>query len=316
MAPRAASRRRLGALAAGVLAFLGACGSGGEDSSRALYELERLAFVPPAACTIDGYRPPYHDHSLDAAILVDLYEVTRGDWLRGEVVLPEEALAAWDEQTDAQSVEWPATWMTRAEAREFARGRGMRLLTAREWIHVALGRRVHAFPYGASYQEAWANTLDLGLRRPVPVGTFESGRSRAYGAYDLAGNAAEWVDGWVPGYGDRDERTPGTGCALGGSYNDRLRRTYGPSLAFFSVTLDPEHRAADVGLRCAADAREYLWAMAPRWGSGADAERRVRRVAEDWVRSAGRDAVLAVVRELADRDGAPEEIGWLLDGAR
>ncbi len=97
---------------------------------------------------------------------------------------------------------------------------------------------------------------------------------------------------------------------MGGGFHDKLRRTFGEaeavnSLAFNAVTLDPGHRAADVGMRCIAPARDYLWARAGDWGGGAEVRARVAAVSRGWVRSAGRGSVLRVLEDLAGNGGAP-----------
>jgi formylglycine-generating enzyme required for sulfatase activity len=305
-------------------------------------ELENLAFVPPAVRSIPGYPGPYADCTLEHALLVDRFEVTRGDWLfyaGGSAAAEGDAAAArWQEvgahlagetSPGAQGtdrgrlrLDWPATWMTRVEARAFAAQRGMRLPTAREWVHVAVGRSMLRYPYGTNSQVAWANTAELGLGELASVGTFESGRSSS-GCYDLLGNAAEWVDGWLPGHDeslfeagpDGSFGPEGEACAFGGSYRELTRPTFRPYLEFNAVTLDPGHRGDDLGLRCAADAAQYLWERAGDW-RGADAERRVAAVARGWAETVGREPVARLLEELAARPGAPEPLRWLLEGAR
>src|SRR6185295_18284062 len=84
-------------------------------------------------------------------------------------------------------------FMTLPEARAFADSRGMRLLTAREWIRIACGTRALPYPWGGTEASSVANTLNLGVGRPLPVGTFEQGRT-PLSTYDMAGNVWEWVE--------------------------------------------------------------------------------------------------------------------------
>ena len=75
--------------------------------------------------------------------------------------------------------------MDELEAERFAAWRGMRLLTPGEWLFCALGAERRLFPWVAyERQDSVANTLDLGLGRPCPVGTFEGGRTPGE-VYDL-----------------------------------------------------------------------------------------------------------------------------------
>jgi len=296
-----------------------------------LLELERLSFVPAAKRRIAGYGSEYADLDLDHALLVDRYEVTRGDWLRlAPEDLAEEVVTGWGPLDAAsESLTWPATWMTFDEAQAFAELRGMRLPTAREWLFVAVGSSVTAYPWGPRGEESVSNSLGLGLKRLAAVGTFESGKAPTLGVYDLVGNAKEWVDGWVPSAEEdppRDKNVlppaplmpPDAVSALGGSYLDRRRTTFGPGikiqLVFNATSFAHEQRAADLGFRCVADAREYLWANAGRWGSDETARRRVVAVARRWSEAGGPLQLKRVLDELAARDGAPRGIGWLLEG--
>ena len=284
--------------------------------------------MPAAVRSIPADYGPYADCTLGRALLVDRYEVTRADWLlHAPGGGPSPAAERWRggaAAPPAETLEWPATWMTRAEARAFAERRGMRLLTAREWVHVAVGRSVSPlrYPYGINSQVAWANTAELGLWRLAPAGTFESGRAPS-GCYDLLGNAAEWVDGWLPGHDEavfdaqRIRGPEGQACAFGGSYREITRPTFqAKRLEFNAVTLDPEHRADDVGLRCAADAAEYLWARAADWGGGPEARRRVAAVARGWAEAGAREPVTRLLEDLVQRPLALEGLAWLLEGVR
>lgn len=324
-----------------VLAVLlgSACGSASESATDALLDLERLSLVPAGVRTIQGYADPFATHVVEHALLVDRYELTRGDWLRAA---PEgfatEVGAKWTAPEGAvpeDTLAWPATWMTQAEAREMAALRGMRLPTPSEWVFVVVGASVTPYPWGRTKEVSVCNTLGLGLDRLAAVGTFESGRAPTPGIYDLVGNAKEWVDGWVP-----DEewlqdwartRPPagpifapapdGMASAMGGSYQDRLRETFGPSirgdrLVFHATTLHPDHRADDLGFRCVADARSYLWETADAWGRSEAARARIAAVARRWAESADPRQVARLLEELAAREEAPVQIAWLLEGTR
>ena len=264
------------------------------------------------------------------AILVDRFEVTRADRRYYLADVDTTGGLKWSVGTDEfrdQTRDRPAAFLTREEAALLGERRGMRLLTAREWIHVAIGKRPdsHPFPWGKAQKSA-ANTLDFGLGDPTAVGTFENGKSEPFGCYDLHGNVQEWVSDRVACYEDpgHEEVVPvdprEVGCALGGGFNDRGRATFGPDssdyLAFHGKALDPGHRARDLGVRHAADAREYLWRFASQWGEGESSRARVNAVGRHWAEVSGRDSVLLVLDDLAVRPGAPPSIGWLVDGAR
>jgi formylglycine-generating enzyme required for sulfatase activity len=253
-------------------------------------------------------------------LLVDRYEVTRSDWKAWRAAGPERDanLAGYEASWAPPTSDWPASYMTLAEARAFASSRGMRLPTAREWLRVACGtsERPYDYPWGGSLARSVANTLELGLGNPAPVGTFEQGRT-PLSIYDMAGNVWEWVEDPIAIPRDDLERgpylDPELAWAMGGSHLAYLRRLYDDAKGFnyfFEQDLDPRTRSRDLGLRCCADAEEYLWSRATRWG-GEGSEPRLRAVGAAW----GRDAV-PLLEGLAGKPGAPAGLRFLLDGAR
>jgi len=202
----------------------------------------------------------------------------------------------------------------------------MRLPTATEWIHVAVGRGDLYYPWGQD-QSSVANTVETGLGHPTAVGTFESGKGRPFGCYDLVGNVWEWVDGSVPGYLDvvGDEldavrQDPTRVTAMGGAFNSKRRPNYEwdriqQRYRFHATRRDRGALSTSIGVRMAADAGEYLWRHAPNWGTDEAARRRVQSVGRRW--SADRTArtgLRALLASLLEREGAPEALGWLLEG--
>lgn len=256
------------------------------------------------------------------ALLVDRFEVGRDEWRRWYVArsgskdpLLVEVMRAWA----PESSDWPASFMNLDEARRFAAARGMRLLTACEWIRAACGPRRHPWPWGYSSQSSTANTLDLNLGRPVATGTFEQSQS-PQSICDLLGNVWEWVD-------DPIRVTEGgvgsSSWAMGGSFLSHPRRSielveeFDPATsrriqrwAFHQQDLHPATRSSDVGLRCAADAAEYLWRHAASFEAAASASERLTEIGRSWGR-----ASLPLLEELAARPAAPRALSWLRDGA-
>lgn len=283
------------------------CGGPSADEERALARLERLIFVPPGVCSLGlgGL-----DCSNQDALLVDRYEVTRGEWIAHLAQAPRLAGGPGEpvwERWDADSETLPATFMTQAEALDFAANEGMRIPTQREWLRISAGTRAQPWPWGTSPARSVANTLDLGIPGALGVGTFEAGATPS-GVYDLIGNAREWVT--------VDESADGTSelaAAMGGSWLSHQEplfdwdQTRGLRLAALEV--DPRHRSIDLGLRLTATAAEYLKREASSWGASPGSAERVRAVGERWGRPA---------EELLQRlsgEGA-RGIGWLLEGAQ
>ena len=311
--------RVVGCLALLSAAFA-ACGGPEGDPTEALAVLDRLAFVAPGECRLLGRDGVDLVCANGEALLVDRLEVTRGEWAAWSATSsgaaatgedPNRAVVAdaWPEAVDS----WPASALTLAEARAYAASRGMRLPTAREWIRVASGTRAQPFPWGLARASAVANTVELGLGRPVPSGTFEQGASPD-SVYDLLGNVAEWVEDPIASAGGGDDVRP-LAWAMGGSFATRLWKIYEPDesgrTTVVQVDLDPGTRSADVGLRCVASARAWLAEQTPDLGATQRERDGLRRIGARW----GRDAV-QLLEDLAGRPGAKLALRWLLEGAR
>lgn len=316
-----------------LLPFIAACAGEAAPESRALYELERLAFVPPAECILW----PSSDLSVTKPLVFDRFELTRAD-LR--YYWPERRSRAesirW--QTEAaldnpERSDWPAA-LDFHEAEELAALRGMRLPTPIEWLHVAVGRRDYQQPWGGSGREFFANTVvlqdgeDYSLKSPSSVGTFENGKSQPFGCYDLLGNAWEWVDGIVLGCvrsdlgADELDDLGGTmTCVMGGAYDTRWRPTYELDRTlnqqrFHARRQDKRTLGPSFGARMCADAEPYLWAQAPGWGSSSSARERVRAVGRRWAEAdaLARSALRALLADLRARPGSHQALAWLEEG--
>ncbi|RMH05148.1 MAG: hypothetical protein D6702_01230, partial [Planctomycetota bacterium] len=151
----------------------------------------------------------------------------------------------------------PATGLDRGEAAAWAAARGFRLPTLAEWRHLAGDGPVS----GSRLPSLAANTLDLGLGQPLPVGVFELGRT-ADGLYDLDGNVWEWVADEAPApFG-----LPPRALACGGSFASLARIGHAGRGAV--RLLEPGERADDLGFRLVTEAASWLrdW-IEPLWSS-------------------------------------------------
>ncbi|MCC7015380.1 MAG: SUMF1/EgtB/PvdO family nonheme iron enzyme [Planctomycetes bacterium] len=279
-------------------------------------EIEGLAFVPAGQISLAIAGRGSATLEVPNALLVDMYESTRGEWRafrRARAALVASELSELVDGWDDASADWPASGMNQIEAAEFARWRGMRLPTAGEWLYFASGPQRFAFPWGSTDQRSIANTLELGLDRPAAVGTFEAGRSPQQ-IYDLLGNVAEWTADAAP---SRDVLPGDTRVsAMGGSFRNRSRpivdeRQVEGQNEVHARTLARESRADDIGVRCCVDASSYLGERLLALRPDAAARARLVAVGRRWGRRA-----LPVLEGLAARPGAPSALMALLEGAR
>ncbi|QDU67014.1 formylglycine-generating enzyme family protein [Engelhardtia mirabilis] len=287
-----------------------------EDGSRSLFEVERMAFVAAGSAQLPFEAAAGADYGSSVDLLVDRFEVAREDWAHWTGAPPEpDGLSTGLAYTGAGRETWPA-FASFHQAREFAQLRGMRLPTAREWLWIAAGPRALEYPWGVLPQASVANTLELDLRRPVAVGTFEQGRS-PNGCYDLAGNVAEWVelDGMTLGQGLMPLFDVET-AVMGGSYLSKLRPLFGREPGstrqrIAGEVLTPGTRGVELGLRCVADAESFLLDTSGEWRDVPDARERLERLGQRWGTPAR-----PLLERIADPSDPRDPLNWLLEGAR
>ena len=164
-------------------------------------------------------------------------------WGRGERPV---VGVSWSE---AQSY---ADWLTRQSGKRY------RLPSEAEWEFAAQAGMRSAYPWGFGMEPGRALCFDCGSqcdnRSTAPVGSFAP---NAFGLYDTAGNALEWVaDCYVNGYegAPTDGRPRGDGdcanrVARGGAYNKPA-----PSLKTIArAKFVPETRLNSLGFRVARE---------------------------------------------------------------
>jgi eukaryotic-like serine/threonine-protein kinase len=126
----------------------------------------------------------------------------------------------------------PRTNVTRDEAQRVCVSAGKRLCTPREWEKACRGTKGASYPYGSSFTPELCR-VRLGSP-PGPAGATPTCQS-ASTAFDMSGNAAEWVASGPP-----------RGASSAGTQDGRCSRP---------IPMPDLGHATDVGFRCCADVR-------------------------------------------------------------
>jgi formylglycine-generating enzyme required for sulfatase activity len=172
-------------------------------------ECEELVVVPPGefdmGSTTSPAEMPLHHVAIAQPFAIGRREVTFAEWdqcvaAEGCKYSPDDhgwgrgdrpvIDVSWD---DAQSF---IAWLSKKT------GQAYRLPSEAEWEYAARGGAASPYWWGRDVGTGRANCQDCGgaaaARQTVPTGSF---RPNAFGLYDTAGNAAEWVqDCWNPSY--------------------------------------------------------------------------------------------------------------------
>jgi formylglycine-generating enzyme required for sulfatase activity len=190
---------------------------------------------------------------------IDKYEVTIAEYKEFVNATGGEAPEYWRFSPHLSEIgAYPVSEVSWHSAEAYCRWKGKRLPTEAAWEKAARGRDGRRFPWGNSFDPERAN--GVGMRDgPLPVGSFESGKS-PYGVYDMAGNVAEWTTDWYRRYPGNEYNDPDYGEKLkvtrGGSWgSEHYAMEYYMRTSDRSQLVPLDEKYIDIGFRCAKDAR-------------------------------------------------------------
>lgn len=190
---------------------------------------------------------------------IDRFEITNNQFKRFIDASRAHPPEIWEGDTYPKGYgNYPITGVSWHEASHYCNWAGKRLPTEAEWEKAARGIDRLEFPWGDDFDPKKANTGASGIGHLLPVGSYPEGIS-PFGAYDMSGNAWEWVEDWYqpyPGsddqnnkYGQKSKVFRGGGYGGGGGH-------YALPLFYrtaYRSSIPPDESYMDLGFRCVKD---------------------------------------------------------------
>ena len=249
-------------------------------------------------CSVDGRESPYHEVYLDGYVIDKFEVTSEFYMACHEAGHCSEGNGSTGYITDCQATNfgWQLTWtgyeyyplpgresypancVNYDDAISYCSWKDKRLPTEAEWEKAARGTDGRIFPWGSALPTCeravvigWVHWPDAananefgvvegygcGAETTWPVGSIEQGAS-PYGAMDMLGNVAEWVNDWLdvdyyemtPAGGWINPEGPSSGSdrmLRGGSFNTLVRHLRVSD----RYEQEPSHRVGSSGFRCA-----------------------------------------------------------------
>ncbi len=217
----------MGAFGLGLIIFAGIkLFSGGEKPKQAATETENAVETPTPALGIDSSMLSEKDGMTLVYVPEGEFEMGSEDGESNESPAHTVYLDAfWIDQTEVTNAQYgacvqsgscgqpaytshfdnsnyddhPVVYMNWGDAQDYCEWAGRRLPTEAEWEKAARGDDGRTYPWGENIFCSQANYWDCGYGEfspTSPVGFYGTAGASPYGAYDMAGNAWEWVADW------------------------------------------------------------------------------------------------------------------------
>jgi serine/threonine-protein kinase len=158
-----------------------------------------LVYVPAGEFTMgsndgDPDEKPIRTVTLDA-FWIDQTEVTNSQYVQcvnaGKCTRPINT----DHFNNSDYTNHPVVYVNWDQAKAYCLWAGRDLPTEAQWEKAARGTKAYTYPWGNESPNKTLLNYSLSLGDTTQVASYESGKS-LYGAYDMAGNAWEWVNDW------------------------------------------------------------------------------------------------------------------------
>ena len=145
----------------------------------------------------DQYERPAHKVTVKP-FFMDQYEVTNEDYAKFVKATANRAPSNWANGNYPDgAARKPVTGVTWDDATAYAKWAGKRLPTEEEWEFAARGTDGRLYPWGNEWKSGLANA-DGVSNGMVDVGTYKG--ASPFGAYDMVGNAWEWMSSKLAAY--------------------------------------------------------------------------------------------------------------------
>ncbi|MCK9458865.1 MAG: SUMF1/EgtB/PvdO family nonheme iron enzyme [Proteobacteria bacterium] len=226
-------------------------------------EAPGMVYVPEGEFVMGGEwgewdEEPRHVVRLDA-FYIDAYEVTNEEYQRCIDARRCDPQAHRGDRS-VMGPRQPVVAVGWDDAVRYCKWAGKRLPTEAEWEKAARGTDERRFPWGDEWRREWVNLhgLEDGFAATAPVGSFPSNVS-PYGAYDMAGNAWEWVSDFHDKHYYRTSPRENPKGPKAGERRVMRGGSWLYDVPFFAVATNrspgrPKVHKISVGFRCAMDA--------------------------------------------------------------